>query len=95
MKAVFADTFYWIALINPADPRYRDAVAREDELSGVTIFTTDEVLTGFVTFFAAGTRLRDAPPGPFQRCFTSRIRGSFRQAGKVSCSDGHTPNCRK
>ncbi len=62
MKAVFADTFYWVALINPADPRYRDAVARDEELSGVTIFTTDEVLTEFLTFFAADTRLRARAP---------------------------------
>jgi hypothetical protein len=43
----FADTFYWVALINSADPGYRDAVARYEEFSGVTIFTTDEVLTEF------------------------------------------------
>jgi predicted nucleic acid-binding protein len=59
VRAVFADRFYWVALTNSADPHYRDAVAREDELFHVAIFTTDEVLSEFLTFFAADMRLRD------------------------------------
>jgi hypothetical protein len=27
VKAVFADTFYWVALTNPGDSRYQDAIA--------------------------------------------------------------------
>ena len=59
MKAVFADTFFWVALTNPADPHYRDAVARAEALAGVEITTTDEVLSEFLTFFAADERLRN------------------------------------
>lgn len=55
MKAVFADTFYWVALSNPADHRYRDALAFESELAGSALFTTDEVLSEFLTFFAGGS----------------------------------------
>ena len=44
MKAVFADTFYWVALTNLADARYQDASAVDDILAGATVFTTDEVL---------------------------------------------------
>ena len=53
MKAVFADTFYWVALTNPNHTRYRDAVAFDKMLADATIFTTDEVLSEFMTFFSA------------------------------------------
>ena len=58
MKAVFADTFYWVALTNPADSRYRDVDAFDDLLARATIFTIEEVLTEFLTFFAADAWLR-------------------------------------
>jgi predicted nucleic acid-binding protein len=53
VRAVFADTFYWVALTNPDDTRYRDAVAFDEMLADATIFTTDEVLVEFMTFFSA------------------------------------------
>lgn len=59
MKGVFADTFYWVALTDPADPRFGEASAPDDQLAGTTIFTTDEVLSEFLTFFAGHSRLRD------------------------------------
>jgi uncharacterized protein len=59
VKGVFADTFYWIALTDTADSRYAEAVARDEELAGRTIFTTDEVLSEFLTFFAGHPRLRE------------------------------------
>lgn len=54
MKAVFADTFYWVALTNPDDTRYRDAIGMDKTLTDALIFTTDEVLVEFMTFFSAG-----------------------------------------
>ena len=59
MRAVFADTFYWVALTNPADPYYRNVMARQDEIADASIFTTDAVLSEFLTFFAGDKRLRD------------------------------------
>jgi predicted nucleic acid-binding protein len=59
VKAVFADTFYWVALTNPTDARYRDAAAIDDILAGATVFTTDEVLAEFLTFFANDAWLRN------------------------------------
>jgi len=59
VKAVFADTFYWVALTNPDDTRYRDAVVFDKVLTAATIFTTDEVLAEFMTFFSADPRQRD------------------------------------
>ena len=58
MKSVFADAFYWVALTNPDDTRYRDAVAFDKVLTTTTIVTTDEVLAEFVTFFSADPRQR-------------------------------------
>ena len=52
MRAVFADTFYWIALTNPSDSRYPDAIALDHALSDAMIVTTDEILTEFLTFFS-------------------------------------------
>ena len=48
MKAVFADTFYWIAITAPTDAAHLRA-------SGFTndIVTTDEVLSEYLTFFCA------------------------------------------
>jgi uncharacterized protein len=45
VKAVFADTFYWVALTNPDDSRYQDALALDDVLTGAVIVKTDEILT--------------------------------------------------
>ena len=59
MKAVFADTFYWVALTNPADSRYHDAVAVDGALADVATVTTDEVLSEFLRFFAEDAWLRN------------------------------------
>jgi predicted nucleic acid-binding protein len=53
VRAVFADTFYWVALTNPGDSRFEDARALDNVLAGTIIFTTDEILTEFMTFFSA------------------------------------------
>ena len=52
-KVVFADTFYWVALTNPADSRYQEANAFDKSLAGTRIVATDEVLAEFLTFFAS------------------------------------------
>ena len=54
MKAIFADTYYWIALTVPEDAGYERAQQIKDD-----IITTDEVLSEYLTFFcAAPERLR-------------------------------------
>jgi len=59
VNAVFADTFYWIALTNPAD-RYSREVLRFDALfSQGNVYTTEEVLIEVLTFFAADSWLRN------------------------------------
>jgi uncharacterized protein len=47
MTALFADTFYWIALTLPQDAAYSRAQQVTDD-----VVTTEEVLTEYLTFFA-------------------------------------------
>ena len=58
MSAVFADTFYWIALISPGDKYSREVRRFDDLLSGGHVYTTEEVLAEVLTFFAADAWLR-------------------------------------
>jgi uncharacterized protein len=48
VKAVFGDTFYWIALTLPEDATHDLA-----KLVTADIVTTEEVLTEYLTFFCA------------------------------------------
>jgi predicted nucleic acid-binding protein len=52
MKKVFADSFYWIALINLRDQWRDEALKVSKQLSDTTIVTTDEVLTETLNYFA-------------------------------------------
>jgi len=54
MRTVFADTFYWIAVLNPRDQAHELAVGVSKGLGDARIVTTDEVLTEFLNYF--GTR---------------------------------------
>ncbi|MBV8897621.1 MAG: type II toxin-antitoxin system VapC family toxin [Acidobacteriaceae bacterium] len=57
-EAVFADTFYWIALTNPNDKHFQAALRFDDLLSQATLYTTEEVLSEVLTFFCFDRRLR-------------------------------------
>jgi predicted nucleic acid-binding protein len=52
MRRVFADTFYWVALINPADTWHRSVVNFSRTAGPLKIVTTDEVLVEVLTFYA-------------------------------------------
>jgi len=52
VSAVFADTFYWIALADSADNAHQRALALTAERAGAAIVTTDEVLAEYLTFFS-------------------------------------------
>ncbi len=61
MPEVFADTFYWIALLNPADKWHQAAKSFSRTNPEVSIVTTDAVLTEFLNYFSeAGQRMRQA-----------------------------------
>jgi len=51
MRAVFADTCYWIALLNPRDQTHDIAIRVSKGLRAHRIVTTDEVLTEFLNYF--------------------------------------------
>ncbi|MBW4581777.1 MAG: PIN domain-containing protein [Tildeniella nuda ZEHNDER 1965/U140] len=53
MKLLFADTFYWAALLNVRDAWHRQAVVYSQPLKQVQIVTTDEVLLEFLNFFSS------------------------------------------
>jgi predicted nucleic acid-binding protein len=59
MTALFADTFFWIALADFSDNAHRRALDFAIEQEGSPIVTTDEVLVEYLTFFAtANERMR-------------------------------------
>ncbi|GMT49487.1 MAG: hypothetical protein IEMM0008_1026 [bacterium] len=59
MTKVFADSFYWISLINSKDKWHSKARQISENLSESTLITTDEVLTEVLTYFSAfGTNMR-------------------------------------
>ena len=59
MKPVFADTFYWIALTNPGDLHAEEALRFDEFLSDGSVYTTEEVLSEVLTFFAGDAWLRN------------------------------------
>lgn len=59
MQPVFADTFYWIALLNAEDPDHDRVTAFDLSLERPPLVTTQEVLTEFLTYFSGrGTLFR-------------------------------------
>jgi hypothetical protein len=58
VTAVFADTFYWIALISRKDSAHHKVQEFERSASPREIVTTDEMLTEFLAFCASDPQLR-------------------------------------
>jgi uncharacterized protein len=52
MRRFFADTFYWIALLNPRDQWHAPVLAFDATLDAYHLYTTDEVLAEFLTFYS-------------------------------------------
>lgn len=52
MKSIFADTFYWTALLNPKDEYHAIVKNYSLELESAIIVTSDEVITEFLNFFS-------------------------------------------
>lgn len=52
MSPIFADTSFWIALLNPRDQWYKYANTIADEMIKIPIATTDEVLVETLTYFS-------------------------------------------
>ncbi len=58
MKQIFADTFYWVALINKKDNWHQGVIELTSTLKNVEIVTTDEVLIEVLNFLSAMVTLR-------------------------------------
>ncbi len=52
MKQVFADTSYWIAMLNPRDQLHEKAVAVSEEISVARVVTSEMVLTEILNAFS-------------------------------------------
>jgi uncharacterized protein len=61
MTRIFADTSYWIAILNPRDALHKKAVAFSEVHSSDQIVTTEMILTEFLNGFSEqGQSLRRA-----------------------------------
>jgi predicted nucleic acid-binding protein len=60
MKKVFADTGYWIALVNPRDQLHVRAVDVTRELASVLVVTSEMVLVELMNSFSDAGPLREA-----------------------------------
>lgn len=59
MRQVFADTFYWVALINPEDDWHKQVLKISNSLSETLLITTEEVLVEVLAFYSkSGYHLR-------------------------------------
>jgi len=75
MERVFADTGYWIALLNPRDELHQTASTASRDYSPNQIVTSEMVLTEFLNSFSDyGPRLRQA---------AARAVGALRQASEI------------
>jgi uncharacterized protein len=60
MRQVFADTSYWVALVNPRDQLHRKAVSLTQQLGSIRILTSEMVLTEVLNSFSDAGPLRQA-----------------------------------
>jgi uncharacterized protein len=53
MKAVFADTLYWVAVARPDDQWHEASLRAKARIGQARIVTTDDVLSEFLTALSA------------------------------------------
>ena len=92
MTGLFADTFYWVALMDPDDELYEHAARMEALFSDTPIVTTDEVLTEFLNFFSGNLWLRRRAIEPFASLRAIRtLKSSLRAATRFRPGLTSTP----
>ena len=72
MRRVFADTSYWIALVNPRDQIHAKAVNVTQQLSSVKIMTSEMVLAEVLNSFSDAGLLRHAVGSMVQKLRSNR-----------------------
>jgi predicted nucleic acid-binding protein len=98
LKTVFADTFYFLALLNQADPAHRKAVAFTSG-SIVRVITTDWILTeladglvrsqrGRAEFLSVLADLQADPDATIVSCHPGLMAERIQLYGKRSDSSG-------
>jgi uncharacterized protein len=65
MKQIFADTGYWIGLVNPRDQIHKKVMKITQELSSVRLLTTEMVLAELLNSFS---------DSPFRRAVAGMVR---------------------
>jgi uncharacterized protein len=83
MRRFFADTFYWIALFNPKDAWHERVVAFSQSIGPCRLYTTEEVLSEFLTFCST------AGPQTRQRA-AELVRSLFIDPEVTVIRQGHT-----
>jgi predicted nucleic acid-binding protein len=82
MKRFFADTFYWIALFSPKDAWHERVVSFSQSVGPCRLYTTEEVLSEFLTFCSAA--------GPQTRQQAAElVRSLFNDPGVMVIRQGH------
>jgi hypothetical protein len=80
MNAFFADTFCWIAFTNVQDLAHERVKAFTRSARPDVICTTEEVLTEYLNYFAAGVRISATrPPSISRTCWTTGRFESWRK----------------
>src|SRR2546426_12182162 len=83
MRRFFADTFYWIALFSPKDAWHERVQAFSQTVGPCRIYTTEEVLSEFLTFHsAAGPQTRQQT--------TALVRSLFNDPDVTVIRQSHT-----
>ena len=83
MRRVFADTYYWIALLNDKDQGHATVQTVSQTLQGAQIVTTDEVLSEFLAHFSGH--------GPAVRQVTTHFVESVLSNPDVGCGSPPIP----
>jgi uncharacterized protein len=75
VTALFADTFYWIALADSNDSAHRRALEITADRATSSIVTTDEVLTEYLNYFSTAPEpLRSKAAHGVQRLIAGSVR---------------------
>jgi predicted nucleic acid-binding protein len=87
MRRVFADTYYWIALLNDKDQGHAQARAVSGTLQAATLVTTQEVLSEVLTYFSQHGLVVRQSAVAFVRSILVTVHGARRGTGTFFPAD--------
>ena len=78
---IFADTLYWVAIANASDPWHQASINAKSTVGEAKLFTTEEVLSEFLTTFASsGPYLRSKAVGIVRSILSDRLTAVIPQS---------------